>query len=69
MPTMTDLIPLLLFTDMSFLRTVASAGLLIVVIPYLSARPIPLHHAPSTRFAHNPAERFLPCHRVSIVFP
>lgn len=68
MQTWINLVPPILFADLAFLRAFISFASFLYLLRYFSSQPIRLNHAPSIRSARNPAERFLPCHRLSIVF-
>lgn len=68
MQTMIDLVPPILFADLAFLRALISLGSILFLLGCFLSRPVRPLHAPAIRSPRNPAERFLSCHRVSIVF-
>lgn len=69
MQTLTDVIPPILLADLAFLRALISLGSILFLLRHFLSRPAPTHHASANRPPRNPAQRFLPCHRVSIIFP
>lgn len=72
MESLTQIIPLLLFMDASLILLAAEPAAVLSVRgrPSRRTRPVlPPVLATRPRFARNPAERFIPCHRLSIVLP